>query len=424
MNATMETVTIADSCLAAAVKAVGGIIPKRSQKPILTNVKLTATAAGFHVYATDLETQVSVTIGDADGTPAGETLIPVNVVAAIGKAVKSAPSLTIGQGTVETLGMTSPTDNVLEYPIGETPIDDGFAAMIPFHFIRLVDDHVSCATDDESSRYALGGVLFERLGVDETLRAVGTDGRRLHVMAVASGGSVDYPRDQRPETNGIVYPHAIRQFRKAVETVAAALAGKAGKAARQCADGGLVGIKVVNGSSATIGTGDNERTVPLTTTLELSWAIGGASVRVTTRCIQGRFPRWRDCFPSEMFETLPVYMPMPAAADQVKAAARVTSEMAKGVQIVGGRLTARSAEHGTYDAPFVGDVPDGVKVHLDPRFWVDAAEGAAAVNADGAAVRMHVRDATSGVGFEGDCGLTPAAGRIGFAAVVMPLAAD
>lgn len=76
MNATMETVTIADSRLAAAVKAVGGIIPKRSQKPILTNAKLTATAAGFHVYATDLETQVAVTIGDAEGSPTGETLIP------------------------------------------------------------------------------------------------------------------------------------------------------------------------------------------------------------------------------------------------------------------------------------------------------------------------------------------------------------
>lgn len=424
MSATMETVTIADSRLAAAVKAVGGIIPKRSQKPILANAKLTATAAGFHVYATDLETQVAVTIGDADGTPTGETLIPVNVVAAIGKAVKSAPSLTIGQGTVETLGMTSPTDDVLEYPIGETPIDDGFAAMIPFHFIRLVDEHVSCATDDESSRYALGGVLFERLGVDETLRAVGTDGRRLHVMAVASGGSVDYPRDQRPETNAIVYPHAIRQFRKAVETVAAALAGKAGKAAQIYADGGRVGVKVVNGESATIGHGKDERTVPLTTTIEFSWCAPSVTVRVSTRCVQGRFPRWRDCFPAEAFETLPCYLPMPATVEQVKAAARVTSEMNNGVQLDGGRLTARSAEHGTYDAAFVGDVPDGTKIKLDPRFWIDAAEGAAAIHGDKRPVRMHVRDEKSGATFEGGVGLNPNDGTIGFAAVVMPLAAD
>jgi hypothetical protein len=418
MNATMETVTIADSRLAAAVKAVGGIIPKRSQKPILTNAKLVATAGGFHVYATDLETQVSVTVGDAEGSPTGETLIPANVVAAIGKAVKSAPSLTIGQGTVETLGMTSPTDDMLEYPIGETPIDDGFAAMIPFGFIRLVDDHVSCATDDESSRYALGGVLFERLGVDETLRAVGTDGRRLHVMAVASGGSVDYPRDQRPETNAIVYPHAIRQFRKAVETVAAALAGKAGKAAQTYADGGRVGIKVVNSG------GTDSRNVPLTTTIEFSWCAPSVTVRVSTRCVQGRFPRWRDCFPAESFETLPCYLPMPATVDQVKAAARVTSEQSKGVHLDGGRLTARSAEHGTYDAAFVGDVPDGTKIKLDPRFWADAAEGAAAIHGDKRPVRMHVRDHESGATFEGGVGLNPTGDAIGFAAVVMPLAAD
>lgn len=424
MSTTTETVTIADHRLAAAVKAVGGIIPKRSQKPILTNAKLVATADGFRVYATDLETCVSVTIGDAAGTPTGETLIPANVVAAIGKAVKSAPSITIGDGKVETLGMTSPTEDVAEYPSPATPIDDGFAAMIPFNFLRLVDEHVSCATDDESSRYALGGVLFERFGTDETLRAVGTDGRRLHVMAVASGGSVDYPRDQRPETNAIVYPHAIRQFRKAVETVAAVLAGKAGKAAQRYADGHRVGVKVVNGESATIGHGKDKRTIPLTTTIELSWCADSATVRMTARCVMGRFPRWRDCFPAEAFETLPCYLPMPATVEQVKAAARVTSEMSKGVKLDGGRLSARSAEHGTYDAAFVGDVPDGTRVTLDPRYWVDAADGTAAVQDDGTAVRMHVRDGQSGVTFVGGPGLSPSGNTIGFAAVVMPLAAD
>jgi hypothetical protein len=169
---------------------VGGIIPKRSQKPILTNAKLVATAGGFHVYATDLETQVSVTVGDAEGSPTGETLIPANVVAAIGKAVKSAPSLTIGQGTVDTLGMTSPTDDMLEYPIGGRfyPIQ----AVASNTSLTIVDNMASATASGQTYRIhrvspGWGDAAEVNAKVSDTLEALRTGFAMTSLSSVALG---------------------------------------------------------------------------------------------------------------------------------------------------------------------------------------------------------------------------------------------
>ena len=215
-------------------------------------------------------------------------------------------------------------------------------------------DHVAPATDSESSRYALGGILLDRIDGQRLVRAVGTDGRRLHVITVDDGGA-----DKGP-LSAIVYPHAIRLFRKAVQAMAAAIVGKAGKAAAAYCDGNSVGVRV---------SGDN---------VELSWADAGCRVRVVTRAIQGRFPRWRDCFPADAFEPSPIVCPMPAAREQIQAAARFASEMSKGVQFdhTPATLSARSADKGEYSAPFVGTIPYGVTVKLDPCFLIEMMDGA------------------------------------------------
>jgi hypothetical protein len=102
------------------------------------------------------------------------------------------------------------------------------------------------------------------------------------------------------------------------------------------------------------------------------------------------------------------------------AAARVTSEQSKGIQFGDGRLAARSAERGEYDAPFVGTMPAGVKIKLDPAFLLDMIDGAT----DGRdAVALYSSDDKSGAYVRSGGGLQPN-GTIGFAAVLMPLAAD
>jgi hypothetical protein len=139
-----------------------------------------------------------------------------------------------------------------------------------------------------------------------------------------------------------------------------------------------------------------------------------------TRAVEGRFPRWRDVFPAEAFEPTPTMIPMPAGREQIVAAARVTSEQSKGIQFAVGRLAARSAERGEYDAPFVGTMPEHVKVKLDPAFLLDMIDGAT----DGRdAVALYSSDDKSGAYVRSGGGLSPS-GVIGFAAVLMPLAAD
>jgi len=396
----METATYIFSSdkLAAVVKAVAGVIPgKRCQTPILHNLRLRSMAGGgIEAYASDLETAVIVRVGDCDGETIAETLVPAETAKAIGKA-KGDVSVTPCGETIEALGARIPVENSMEYPAAPETIDTGFAAWLPFDAIRRMDDHITPATDNESSRYALGGILLERRDGERLVRAVGTDGRRLHVLTVDDGGS-----DEGPLT-AIVYPSAVRLFRKAVQ----AMVGKGGAAAAARCDGASVGVR-----TRAYPTGGTE--------VEFSWAAGDCHVRVVTRAVEGRFPRWRDVFSLAAFEPSPTMIPMPEGRDQIVAAARVTSERSKGIQFGGGRLAARSAERGEYDAPFVGTMPEHVKVKLDPAFLLDMIDGAT----DGHdAVALYSSDDKSAACVRSGGGLQPS-GTIGFAAVLMPLAAD
>jgi DNA polymerase-3 subunit beta len=400
----METATYIFSSdkLAAAVKAVAGVIPgKRCQKPILHHLRLRGMeTGGTEAYASDLETAIIVRFGDCDGETVAETLVPVETAKAIAKA-KGEVSITPNGETIETLGARVPVECPMEYPAAPETIDTGFAAWLPFESIRRMDDHIRPATDSESSRYALGGILLERRDGDRLVRAVGTDGRRLHVLTVDDGGS-----DKGP-LSAIVYPSAVRLFRKAVQTMAAAIVGKGGAAAAARCDADDVGVRT--------------RTYPSgVTEVEFSWAADDCHVRVVTRAVEGRFPRWRDVFSLAAFEPSPTMIPMPEGRDQIVAAARVTSERSKGIQFGGGRLAARSAERGEYDAPFVGTMPEHVKVKLDPAFLLDMIDGAT----DGHdAVALYSSDDKSAACVRSGGGLQPS-GTIGFAAVLMPLAAD
>jgi DNA polymerase-3 subunit beta len=388
--------------LAAAVKAVAGVIPgKRCHTPILHNLRLRGMeTGGIEAYASDLETAVIVRMGDCDGETIAETLVPVETAKAIGKA-KGNVSVTPCGETIEALGARVPVGDPMEYPAAPETIDAGFAAWLPFESIRRMDDHIANATDNESSRYALGGILLERLDGERFVRAVGTDGRRLHVLAVDDGGS-----DKGPLA-AIVYPSAVRLFRKAVQAVSAAIVGKGGKAAADYCHGASVGVRT--------------RVYPSgSTEVEFSWVAGDCHVRVVTRAVEGRFPRWRDVFPADAFDPAPTMIPMPAGREQVVAAARVTSEQSKGIQFGDGRLAARSAERGEYDAPFVGTMPAGVKIKLDPAFLLDMIDGAT----DGRdVVALYSSDDKSGAYVRSGGGLQPN-GTIGYAAVLMPLAAD
>jgi DNA polymerase-3 subunit beta len=183
------------------------------------------------------------------------------------------------------------------------------------------------ATDNESSRFALGAVLVEVSG--SVCSFVATDGRRLSLVKCEHDQAVD-------DATALVPARALHSLR--------AIAERHGDDAVQL--------------EATAG--------------ELVAVLPGCTV--LARQIQGRFPRWRDVIPDRdgVSETVVARDDLLAAT---RAAAIVTSEQSKGVEFTFGEsgvtLHGQSSEYGTSDVTI--DVVSGgkpVRIKLDPRFVV------------------------------------------------------
>jgi DNA polymerase-3 subunit beta len=315
--------SLSTSTLKAALAAVKAAVPTRSPKPILQNVRLGDSL----LTATDLELQIQVEL-DWQGEP---ILLPFARLQAILNACPNADEVTItpsGTSCTVTIGggtWTLPTEDAAEYPTWE-PSDLKPICRLPAdQFVRAVRA-VSYATDNESSRYALGAVLVEMK--DGVVTLVGTDGRRLATYEI----DVDQATDDGTT---------------------------------------LIPDKAIN-SMASLAW-NSEWSVQLeANTTEVVASIEGTTV--TARLVEGRFPKWREVFPDRDAQPSAVTVPEFLAA--TRQAAIVTSEQSKGVTFVitseGIHLTAQSAEAGqsSVTCPLV-DFGQAATVKLDPGFVVD-----------------------------------------------------
>jgi DNA polymerase-3 subunit beta len=234
-------------------------------------------------------------------------------------------------------------------------------------FCRLVESVVS-ATDGESSRYALGGVLVEQKAGDVAF--VATDGRRLHVAYADVDQAVD-------DASAIIPAQAI-------QTVARLAKGHADEAVQLSVCG-------------------NELVVDM------------EGVTLWARLLEGRFPRWQDVIPKDVRPEFgtgqdKIYREPPKHAEvtagellsAVRQASIVVSETSRGVQFVfvdnGLMLTARSAECGesTVTAELSMSGPKA-QVRLNPAYvagWLAKVDASAtiqvfATNAESAVVMRH-----------------------------------
>ena len=290
----------------------------RGPKPILAYVRI---GDGL-VTGTDMEIQIDVSISES----CDPFLVPCDRLLSILRA-SSAETVTFRTTdtgvTVKCGGgsWTLPTESVLEYPTWE-PADLQPVCRLPAdQFARTVKSTVY-ATDNESSRYALGGVLIDVTGGNPTW--VATDGRRL--------ACVETETDQAVDDRQTVVPARVLR-------VASGVAG-----------------------------GDGSVQVEASTS---ECRITVDSVIVTGRLIEGRFPRWRDVMGEPEGEASVVSVGELTAA--VRAAAIVTSEQSKGVDLrwKGETLTisGRSSEYGestvTCSVLQPGEAAD---TKLDPHF--------------------------------------------------------
>lgn len=316
---------------------VSGVVPARSPKAILQNIKLVADPDdGSILMGTDLEVGIRHQVLGMKVEEPGSAILPTQRMASILR--------TSGD---EELSLEADGDHLVvrglhaEFKLpGEDPnlfpeVPD-FGATT-YHEVAAADlrkliRRTMFATDPESNRYALGGVLVEL--TDDSITLVGTDGRRLARMtapAEAKNGAT-------PPAGSPVIPL------KALKLIERNLAD----------DDPPVHLAIQAGAAVLIRT---ERAV------------------IYSRLVEGRFPRYQDVFPNNVEVKIPLECgPLRLAVEQ---ASIVTSEESRGVdfRFADGvlKLSSQAADVGSsyVDLPIAYD-GKAVDITFDPRYLTDA----------------------------------------------------
>ena len=363
--------------LLAAVQTAGAVVPARSPKPVLSTIKFEAGDNGVVISATDLEVGIRADLAGVEVLAPGSVLLPSGRLLAILRESAAGTVFEIhSDGTAAVVKAPRsefrlPVEDPLEFPsVAGFPSGACFEISTPL--MRELIRRTVFATDNESSRYALGGVLMELAG--DRVIAVGTDGRRLAKM---EGPCQIHGGDAAAATP--IVPARAMQL---VERCLGAADAPVQLAMRADASEILV------------------RT---------------AGTTISARLVEGRFPRWRDVFPDrpEASRVQLVAGPLLAA---VRQAAIVTSEQSKGVDfsfepgcLV---LSGRSAESGDSRVELpIDHAGETVRIKLDPRFMADVLR----VLDGGATVTIEITDPQSACVCLTDDG---------YGYVIMPLAAD
>ena len=240
-----------------AFQMAASVAPARSPKPILQNVKLEVAKDGAILMGTDLEVGVRVEVpGFAIAAP-GSVVLPRDRFGKIlAESSDEKLDLECDGRMVLIRGQRSefqlPSENPDEFP-SVLAFEEKKYHEMPARFLHEVIRRTVYATDNESSRYALGGVLVELSA--NGLTAVATDGRRLARQegpAKSVGGHVS-------GDNMTIIPTKTMQLLE-----------------RALAD---------NDENLQLAARENDVLVKS----------GGATIY--SRLVEGRFPKWRDVFP-------------------------------------------------------------------------------------------------------------------------------
>jgi DNA polymerase-3 subunit beta len=309
--------------------------PGRSPKEILTNIKLDVDKSGATFSATDMEVGARVTIEGLDVDAPGSTILPVMNFGAILRE-NSDEKLRIdasSKGTVvrgERSEFKLPAGDPEEFP-SIAKFEETKYHVIPARLFKEIIARTEFATDMESSRYALGGVLIEL--EPNKITAVGTDGRRLAKM---EGPAESVAGHKTGDTMTIIRTPSMR----------------------------LIGRALADA--------DNE----------VHLAARGNDVLIRTprctfysRLVEGRFPRWRDVFPARR-DAARIDLTVGPLQSALRQAAVVLSQESRGVDFTFGEgtltLAGSTAEAGQsrVELPIAYDGPQ-IIVSLDHRFVLE-----------------------------------------------------
>lgn len=292
--------------LAAAFGLVGGVIPSRTPKEILQNVRLSVQDDTLSLSATDSEIGIVYTISGVEADHSGDVLLPQGRVSSILRELThdqvtfdlTDDQITISSGQSE---FRLSSEDPAEFPVIAGAEEEGYFE-IPAKVLREAIRRTVFAADTESTRYALGGVLVDP-GEQGGVTFAATDSRRLAVCEVHCQSQGD--------PGGVAGTGAVVPS-KAFNLLERILAGL-----------------------------DDEDTARLTFR-QNDVVIKSGPATIISRLVEGRFPKYRQVIPAES----PIEIPMVAGEfhTAIKQSQILTTEEHRGVDFAfaEGTLTLQS----------------------------------------------------------------------------------
>jgi len=316
--------------LATAFQIVSGVVPTRTTKDILKNVKLQVADGKATLIGTDSDVGIRYEIPGVEIESDGETLLPANRVISILRELQddgvdfeiSDNSVCIRSGHSE---FKLSAEDPAEFPVVKA-FEEGRHLAVPAKVLQQAIRRTIFSTDVESTRYALGGILLELQADALTLAA--TDSRRLAVAKVSCRSE-----GQAENATPVIPRSAMSLIEKSIE-------------------------------------GDDDSDVLI--------AVHANDVLVKTnrstvysRLVEGRFPNYKDVIPADSKYTVDlVVAPFYAAVRQAQI---VTNEESRGVEFTfsEGNLTlnSRAADIGQSKVELpISFTGDELTITFDPRF--------------------------------------------------------
>jgi len=323
--------TCSRSALASAFQIVGAVVPTRTPKEILRNIKLSLANGKATLLGTDQEVGIRYELNEITTDSVGEVLLPTQRVNSILRELTddevtlevTEEKLVIRAG--QSLFQLSVEDPA-EFPtVPEFEEQDYY--VVSGKVLKTGIQRTLFATDTESTRYALGGVLLELSGESLTLAA--TDSRRLAVYhtTCSAHGSVSEEVGQP-----VIPAKAMSLIEKSIH--------------------------------------DDDQEVHISVR-QNDVLIRSGSSTIYARLVEGRFPKYQDVIPPHT----EIHIDMVAGPflSRVKQAMIVTNEESRGVDFSfsSGTLTLNSTgqDVGTSKIELpVSYEGDEIVLTFDPRF--------------------------------------------------------
>ena len=321
--------------LLVAFQTAATVAPARSPKPVLQNVKLEASKEGVILLATDLEVGVRIQAVGIEVEKPGVALLSVERFGQILRESTDSQLYleTTAQGTVvkgERSEFKLPSADPNEFP-SVAEFNDAKYHEVPARLFRELVRRTLFATDNESSRYALGGVLLEM--VEKKITGVATDGRRLAKM---EGPAQSVGGHNTGDVQTIVPARAMQLMERAFTEPDAQ-------------------VQIAARANDIL--------------------VRTPRVTIYSRLVEGRFPRWRDVFPQRS-DVQKIELPVGSLQSAVRQAAIATSPESRGVDFVFAegmlKLEGQAADVGQSHVELpIGYTGPEIAIMLDPRYMLD-----------------------------------------------------